>query len=628
MAVSLGFRRPAYSTSQRIAAPLNSFADAEGFDVAELQQSRNTLSPERLTRNTTIACFLAPVALCVITSAKVNPGVLGGALLNPDSAMRLVRLDAILEAHAPLHAVMRYGSGLGTVLHWSHLLDSLLLLLAAPLAWATGWPTALRGVAMLFGPLSMGLLGVAVCWAAAPFAGGPANRRTLWLGSLAVGLATPVLAYGIAGEVHHHVLLASCAAMTAGWAVRCIRCGGAPAGCALGAWAGAALWLSPESLPFSLMAIGAVWAAWFLRPNSRGLAMALVASGVSMTVVTGLAWLVDPPLAGYGAAEPDRLFVMYVILACGAALCAGLAWAALRQSATRARLQAAFGVAAAAAAWLATYPEVLRGTQGLMSQDQAQAFFSGINEMMPVDTVHDAFDFLASGVIGAGFLLALGIRRRSALVLYAAACAVVLVLLGALHIRFAVYSAILAAGLLPIAVVRMAESMAAFPQRTRMLARVALLALVCLLPKLGNISVPAQAAEISGDPAECRIEDAASLLAPYPGKVVLSPVNDVPELLWRTGVLTVGSVYHRNVSAFMRLRAAWRSVPGERVAPELDAALVSLVLICPSLGRSLLVDDLPAETLLDRLNAGQAPPWLTLIGGRSEAGYLLYRVVR
>lgn len=628
MAVSLSFRRSAYSTSQRISAPFNPLADAEDFDVAKLQQSRKTLNPERLTRSTAVACFLVPVALCVITSAKVNPGVLGGALLNPDSAMRLVRLDAILAAHAPLHTVMRDGSGLGTVLHWSHLLDSLLLLLAAPLAWATGWPTALRGVAMLFGPLSMGLLGVAVCWAAAPFAGGQANRRALWLGSLAVGLATPVLAYGIAGEVHHHVLLASCAAMTVGWAARCIRRDGAPAGCALGAWAGAGLWLSPESLPFSLMAIGAVWAAWFLRPNSRGMATALVASGFSMTVVTGLAWLVDPPLAGYGAAEPDRLSAMYVILACGAVLCAGLAWASLRQSATRARLQAAFGAAAAAAAWLATYPEVLRGTQGLMSQEQAQAFFSGINEMMPVHTVHDAFDFLASGVIGAGFLLALGIRRRSALVLYAAACAVVLVLLGALHIRFAIYSAILAAGLLPVAVVGLAELMAAFPQRTQVLARVALLAFMVLLPKLGNIIAPAQAAETFGDPAACGMEDAVSLLAPYAGDVVLSPVNDVPELLRRTGVLTVGSVYHRNVSAFMRLRAAWRSVPSEQVSAELDRALVSLVLICPSQGRSLLVNDLPAETLLDRLNARQAPPWLTLVGGRSEAGYLRYRVVR
>jgi MFS family permease len=627
MAVSLGFRRPTHSTSQRIAAPLNSLAHAEDFDVAKLQQSRKTLSPERLTRSTAVACFLVPVALCVITSAKVNPGVLGGALLNPDSAMRLVRLDAILAAHAPLHTVMRDGSGLGTVLHWSHLLDSLLLLLAAPLAWATGWPTALRGVAMLFGPLSMGLLGIAVCWAAAPFAGGPANRRTLWLGSLAIGLATPVLAYGIAGEVHHHVLLASCAAMTAGWAARCIRRDGAPAGCALGAWAGAGLWLSPESLPFSLMAIGAVWAAWFLRPNSRGMAMALVASGLSMTVVTGLAWLVDPPLAGYGAAEPDRLSAMYVILACGAVLCAGLAWASLRQSATRARLQAAFGAAAAAAAWLATYPEVLRGTQGLMSQDQAQAFFSGINEMMPVDTVQVAFEFLAAGVIGAGFLLTLGIRQRSALVLYAAACAVILLLLGALHVRFAVYSAVLAAGLLAIAVANLAGLMAAFPERTRMLARVALLALMFLLPKLGNIVAPAQAETASGDPAACRIEDAASLLAPYAGEVVLSPVNDVPDLLRRTGVLTVGSLYHRNVAGFMRLRAAWRSVPGKQVPAELDAALVSLVLICPSQGRSALVDGLPAETLEDRLIARQPPPWLTLIGGRRAGGYMLYRVV-
>ncbi len=584
-------------------------------------------SPASLPWRAALACFLAPAALCLAISAQVNPRVLSGMLLNPDSAMRLVRLDAILAAHAPLHTVMRDGSGHGTVLHWSHLLDSLLLL-GAPLTWAIGWPAALQAVAVVFGPLGMGLLGVAVCWAAAPFARGPNNQAPLWFGALAVGLAVPVVAYGVAGEVHHHVLLMLCAAMAAGWAVRCVGSGGAAPGCALGAWAGAGLWLSPESLPFSVMALGALWAAWFMRPNNRRTSMALAASGLSFAAVAGLAWLVDPPLAGYRAAEPDRLSSMYVLLAGGAALCAVLAWQSSRQPAARARLQVALGAAAVAGAWLAAYPEVLRGTQGLMDAEQAQAFFGSINEMMPVASMGEAFEFLLTGALGAGFLVVAAIRRRSLLASYAAACAVALVLLGVSHVRFAGYSAILAAGLLPVALARLDALTAAAPDRTRMLLRVALLACVFLLPKLGALAAPAQAEAAVGHQDECRIEDAAALLADHAGEVVLSSVNDAPELLRRTGVLTVGSLFHRNIAAFMRLRAAWRSVPGAQVPAELDAAQVSLVLICSGEGRSMLVADLPAETLLDRLSTRQPPPWLTLIGGRATGGYMLYRVVR
>src|SRR6516165_2345107 len=116
------------------------------------------------------------------------PAVLGGELFNPDSYMRLVRIEeGLLTGHIG-HVVANDGSGAGTLLHWSHLLDSLLVLMAAPLEPLLGWHRALFIASATSGPVSVGLLGLALAWAAAPLA----DRRWLWAAPLATGLTEPV----------------------------------------------------------------------------------------------------------------------------------------------------------------------------------------------------------------------------------------------------------------------------------------------------------------------------------------------------------------------------------------------------------------------------------------------------
>ncbi|MFZ0020660.1 MAG: hypothetical protein WAL10_25360, partial [Acetobacteraceae bacterium] len=183
----------------------------------------------------------------VAIGAHWLPSVFHGALFNPDSYMRLARLDDILVAHAPIDVVARDGSGAGTVLYWSHLLDTLLLVLAVPLAPFLGEHEALRWAGVLLGPLSAGLLGMALAWAAAPLSE-PARR---WTAALSGSLAIPVIAYSLPGVVHHHTLVALAGVMCAGWAGRS-GFAGARAGRRLGAWACFGLWLSPEVMPIVL----------------------------------------------------------------------------------------------------------------------------------------------------------------------------------------------------------------------------------------------------------------------------------------------------------------------------------------------------------------------------------------
>ncbi len=39
-------------------------------------------------------------------------------------------------------------------------------------------------------------------------------------------------------------------------------------GFAMGAWAGIGIWLTPESMPFTLMAFAGLWLAWLQQPGS------------------------------------------------------------------------------------------------------------------------------------------------------------------------------------------------------------------------------------------------------------------------------------------------------------------------------------------------------------------------
>jgi len=86
----------------------------------------------------------------------------------------------------------------------------------------------------------------------------------------------------------------------------------------------------------------------------------------------------------------------------------------------------------------------------------------------------------------------------------------------------------------------------------------------------------------------------------------------VPELLYRTPIRTVGSLYHRNAVAYLRLRDAWDSPPSDTVPAAVRATEAAYILICPS--RAPPPAPGPADTLWDRLRADRSPPWLTRAG--------------
>jgi hypothetical protein len=553
----------------------------------------------------------------------------GDGLSNPDSYMRLARLRDMLDSGSVVFSVDRDGSGHGTVLHWSHLIDSLLCVLALPFSLFLDPHAALHAAAVGFGPLNIAALAFAIVWAAAPFA----DHKWLWLGAVLAPLSPAIISYGVTGVVHHHIAIVIVAVATWGWAARLINGGAAPtAGVALGAWTGLGVWLTPETVPLTMMSFGALGLAWILYPNRDDIARAIALGGLSFALVTLLALWADPPASGIGVAEIDRLSILFSGLALAVASTGAGVWVAQTSIVSRPKRLAVACVTgiACCALWLAVFHHAIFHSSMALNETEWHAFFGHISEMMPVTGAFHAMHFLLTGAWALLIVVILAVRRRSVLLTYAAICLGVAMVIGAGHIRFSAYPEAAGAIALPVALTLASATSARWHQILQSFTRLAIILLFVQVPYLGQLpDLIASAHAIAAVPVPaCDVADAIPMLTSHPGAVVLADVNDTPELLYKTQVRTVGSLYHRNIPGFLRLSAAWRAPPSQSVPREIDAAEVSLVLACRTPLRSPLVEDLETATLSDQVRTGHPPPWLVQIDENPSSGQVLYEVVR
>ena len=567
-----------------------------------------------------VACALLPVVI-ELASALLRDGFpRPSGSIDADTAIRLVRLRDIVAAHSPLHAIARDGSGHGTILHWSHFLDSLLLMIAAPFGWLMPTDAALFTAGLVLGMISLAGLGFSCAWAVAPCVG----VAWRWIAPTAAVLTPAIWAYGQIGIVHHHLLAVLVAVVCWGWSARLILQPAGPGAIALGAWAATGLWMTPETVPLSVLGLGAVFLAWVGDPR---IGSAIRTIGLTMFGVVLAAFLVDPPATGYAAQEFDRISLVFVgVAAVFAALGCAIPAIGRRAAGWQQRFAAAALVGAVlGGAWLLCFPAFLRGSDTIMSEAEWHAFFGFINEMQPVATGARAVSYLLTPALAALFLVWLAVRHRSVLCLYAAAGSVVSIALAQRHVRFAPYPEAVAVLLLPVALTMVERHIRR--DGAQMAARLSIVVAVLIVPIFGALVLRAERAGPAT--ASCRIVDR---LDAFGDAVTVADVNASPELLYRTQLRTVGSLYHRNPTGFLRLRAAWRSRPDPAhpaaVPPEIDAAEATLVIFCPNPGRSPLVADLPADTLLDRLDRGEVPPWLREAARIPASGNIVFRVVR
>src|SRR6266568_4386624 len=91
-------------------------------------QPASAAGSDRSRHGQVIACFAIALQVATTLGMRFLPELYRGALFDPDSYMRLVRLLDELRLGHTLHVVQRDDGGAGTLLHWSHLLDSVVWL--------------------------------------------------------------------------------------------------------------------------------------------------------------------------------------------------------------------------------------------------------------------------------------------------------------------------------------------------------------------------------------------------------------------------------------------------------------------------------------------------------------------
>jgi hypothetical protein len=558
--------------------------------------------------------FLLGAGLNVAIGAPGWPAVFAGNLADPDSYMRLERLIDGIHAGHMTNIVARDDSGAGVLVEWSRLLDFFIWALALPLAAVIGWRHALFAAGVALGPVAAGLLGVALAFAAERFV----LRGLLWVLPVCAALLPALANYAGPGVVTHHVLLLALIALTAGLMVRAWDGDGGWHFLA-GMSGGFAVWLTPETFPFILLCYGVLFLRWLEVPEGS----AMAACGAGFFDVLGFGLAMDPPVGGYSMVEIDRLSVVFAGLGLAVLLIGVVLWRLTRLKSLFHRRTA--GVAAAVlllAAWATVFPQVLRGPYGLMSAGDAKLFFAQIQEMQPAAPDVTSFAFLFPGMFALVIALVSAVQSRDWRWWYVFSCLAALLVLGIRFLRFAPVSSAAAAVVVAIALTSVSVRFLDRPALAAT-ARISLLVLLLFVPRL-----PALAHSTKPAPAglSCDLHGFAPALGVAAGKIVLADVNETPELLWRSKILTVGSLYHHGVAGFLRLRAAWRAQPGAAEPPEVAATGAQYVLFCTGAGRTDLVADLPKTTLWDRLLAGNPPAWLSLAAADQKTGWRLYKI--
>lgn len=559
------------------------------------------------------ALFLAGAALNILLGLRGWPALLAGNLSDPDSYMRLVRLAASVHAGHLLLVVPRDDSGAGVLVEWSRLFDAFIWALAAPLAPFWGWHRALFVAGAMLSPLGTGALGALTAWGLEPFV----PRRLLWSAVAAAAVLPGFLTFAAPGVITYHLFLLVLILLTAALAARAWA-GDYFVGFLAGLSGGLAIWLTPETMPFILMVFGALG----LRALALPMGAVLAACAAGFFDILGFGLAVDPPFGGYQVPEIDRLSLVYVVLALLLLAAAALFW---RLEARLPRAAKLLLLAAPVLVWVAVFPKVALGPYGLMSPAQMHAFFGVMLELQPVRGADDIRAFLLPGGLAVVYAVWRAVSGRARwLWAYIALCALVSLILAAKFILFVGFPACFAAAMLPLALAEASLHFDAVPSRA-MLARLLLIVLVLVLPGSNLFQASPKAVAPQKTYPNCALHDIAPLLAPAAGTIVLAPVEDTPELLYRTRVETVGSLYQHGVPAYLAARAAWRAAPGHAEPAAVAATGARYVLFCPQAARYALVAAVPPDTLWDALADGNIPTWLSP-AGQDHAGWRLYRI--
>lgn len=561
------------------------------------------------------------------------PDLLAAHFSNPDSYYKLV----LLRDYTPqggLQYMARDNAPLGSYVHWSAVHSwvmqqmargfGFLGLAAEPaLVWAGGSLTL----------LSVLLLALCVVWTVVNQGG----RLAALIAALVLATSRPLFAYGQLLQITHHIFMlvplagAACCLLRERLDLRPMAHG--TLDLLGGGLIGLALWTSPETMPL-VVALAAIRAALRLQVPQAGPVWP-VALGLMAVLVSG--WLLDPPPPTFSAWALDHISLAWLLL--GLALTSLLL---LTDWLTARRVGICYAVTILAAAfvlaavlWLLVVPGAHLGITALIPPDLQSLWWHNINEMRRPSKPWEIVSWLAMPTLAGALLLGIAWREHSLWRALLALTTLAYTVQAFLHMRSGAAAALLAALAYGITLVSI-RGFAARRPTLEMAGRrqwpaillvlapaVQLVLWVGLVVWLGNAANSQNnvagnhvIASVSDDTSTsnhadaCSIRTIVSRLNALPAGIVLAPLDETGEILWRTHQRTVAGGYHHNIGGLRDYFHIWNSTAPDALAQSILARRgVDYLLACqpPTAPEK---ESGATPTLLTRAAEGADIPWL------------------
>ncbi len=562
-----------------------------------------------------------------------------GEFVGPDAYMRVARvLECIGGPGCPDGVFPRSNAPFGETLHWSYLLDWIILAGAIPFRIALDLREAVVASAHLVGPL-LGLLALgAVVLLARPLVPEPGVRS---VGLLFAFMAVFANAFGLARPDHHGLQgFAFLGATAGGMHLVSAEHPSARVSRVTGAFLGLAFWVSVEAavaLTPLLFVLALLW--WARGSPELARANREVTLGAAVTLAVGLA--VDGPRPDALAVEFDRFSVVHVVFFVLAAFFwVGASRLRLDSRARRGGYAAAGALAVGIVMWGA-FPGVERGPLSGMDPVMWTLWLDGIAEYLPLwgrqgSVLHaPTLTLLAISLAISGMLAVRSKAARPGWGLLAAC----FLWFGGLalfqQVRWSGYLALLFP--VPLAwllgrVLARSAGIASTPLRS--LARVAAVSGFAVGP-LAAGSIALAWTDTSDGQAACSAGELARVLDDRPGRegapgIVLAPMFWGPEILFRTRYDVVATPYHRNdegIRTSHDIMAARDETEARRL---LASRGIGWVAICLGEPWSPRVPEGDPEVFAGRLRGGALPTWTRPVAlpGDLAGRYRLLEVVQ
>lgn len=595
--------------------------------ASETQGHATTLDPGPLR-----VLMVTGIILANLLSSLPRLDIASRQLFDTDGYARAVRvLDLVQGRNSWFDGWFHQANApFGHPMHWTRLVDALLIGLSSPFAPFMGWRDAIYAAAMIFGPLLHVLLGFAVAWVARPLMGAGAA----YLAGLAVAVQSGILSYSSAARPDHHIAILLPAVFMLGCLVRLFQRPTARIAIWGGIAAAAGLWVSVEFLA-PLVLAQAAFGVWWIT-TGKGLQSA-VWFGRSVLGGILVVLLVERGPFDWATTEFERISIVHLVFV-------ALTWITWEGLVKLRPMQTAFNRCGALAlaggltvlVMATRFRPFLGGPFADLPEELKAYWLNNVAELAPLWNASsqrwsNLILLIGAALVGilVGLLAAREQRRRgqtAAPWLLITAWLLLFTFLAVRNIRFVIYAEALAA--VPLAWwagLYLSKRRGVRPW-LRSLRRAFVMALVVVgfaVPAgvAWAIEGPSDEATVRGDCDLREITPAlGNAIATVPGAVVLAAIDAGPELLWRLPVRIIADPYF-NTEGILDARDVFRSEDSSAFRAILDRRGVDFVLVCEN---DVELSAFGPDSLHGRLTAGMPPEGFRLLERRPPFALYAY----